>query len=232
MALMSPRLRAEGFVHGFTTRPGDPPALGPTLFQASQVHGSGVLEVRPGDHPQALRGLEADALVARSPGHAVGVRVADCVPVLLADRETGHVAAVHAGWRGLLAGVLPAALGALAGGPRGALVASVGPHIGPCCFEVASEVATRLAEGSPPAVVWKRDGERPTVDLGALAEHQLRTHGVPLVERVNLCTRCHPALFFSYRRDGPLAGRMVGFVAVRAPTGPDHANARGWSRTP
>jgi YfiH family protein len=226
-------MRAEGFVHGFTLRPGDPPALAAELFQATQVHGAAVREVAPGERPEAVRSVEADALVARVPGQAVGVRVADCVPVLLADRESGHVAAVHAGWKGLVAGVLPAAVQALAGSARGALVASIGPHLGPCCFEVESEVAARISEGAPREVQWPRAGARPTVDLGAVAEHQLRTHGVPWVERLTLCTRCHPSWFFSYRRDGPALGRMVGFVSVRGEdaTGTGDANFRGRCRT-
>src|SRR5262249_53606317 len=111
---------------------------GASLHLARQVHGAEVVEAPgpPRATPEADP-AEADALVARAPRHAGGVATADCLPILLAS-EDGACAAVHAGWRGLLAGVIEAALARL-DGP--AIEAAIGPAIGPCCFEVGSDVA-------------------------------------------------------------------------------------------
>jgi YfiH family protein len=124
------------------------------IVQVKQVHGGDVIEAA------GSTGREADGLVARAapgPGGpadpagfarraAVGMRVADCVPVLLADEATGDVAAVHAGWRGVTRGVVPAGVARLVGrGDPRRLVAAIGPCIGPCCFEVGADVAATIA---------------------------------------------------------------------------------------
>ena len=118
------------------------------LYVARQVHGAAVARVRAGDDPAAIARIEADALITDDPGVALGVFVADCIPALIVDPRTGAVAAAHAGWRGTVAGVLPAAVRALVrrfGARPGDLRVALGPAIGPCCFEVGAEVVAAFA---------------------------------------------------------------------------------------
>lgn len=188
-----------------------------SLHQTHQVHGGAVWTHRGDADPRLTRAVEADALVAHSPSVAVAVRVADCVPVLLGDSRTGAVAAVHAGWRGVVKGVVAHALDAL--GPRAHedVVAAVGPSIGPCCFEVGDDVAAEIAASVAVPVVIPRPGARPRVDLWRAVEGQLRALGVSQVDLTRRCTACAPEGFFSFRRDGARSGRMVGVIVARSP---------------
>ncbi len=251
--LTSAKLASAGFAHGFSTRLGgvserpydaldfalrrDPErlrenqrrlaaALGieaRAIHQVTQVHGS-TLVVADGD-PAGMLGRHADALVAEpGSGHAVAVRIADCVPVLLADRRTGRVAAVHAGWRGVEARVLDVAVRSLASEEKGdgsTLIGAIGPCIGPCCFEVGVDVAERIAAASAPSVVVRRDGDKAHVDLRLAAREQLRAAGlvdeaiddVPSRSR-DACTRCDADRYYSYRRDGDASGRLIAVIAA------------------
>ena len=201
------------------------------LFQASQVHGARVL-VAGGDR-RAMRKEEADALVAfASPPSSdptgapltVGVRVADCTPVLVADRETGAVAAIHAGWRGVVAHVVAAGVNAMRARRASAssrLVAAIGPSIGACCFEVGDDVAASIAGACGDASVIVRGGhesQKPHVDMRRAVRAQLRALGLDdaHVEDVPGCTKCDAARFFSYRRDGVRSGRHIAVIAARA----------------
>lgn len=243
--LRAPALTARGFAHGFTTRVGgvsdgpfaslnlggavgDDPALVrenhrrlarslgyERLHQTHQVHGGAVHVPAPDAAPADTFRVEADALVATAPGMAVAIRVADCVPVLLADPATGRVAAAHAGWRGVVTGVVGAALDALDPSDPGAVIAAIGPSIGPCCFEVGEEVAAEIAARTAPDVVLPRTGEKPRVDLWRAVEGQLRARGVTAVTTLGRCTVCEPGAFFSFRRDGARSGRMVGVIVAR-----------------
>ncbi len=189
------------------------------LYQTSQVHGSAVFEANPDDDRDAVVKVEADALVASDPRIAVGVRVADCVPILLFDEASGHVAAVHAGWRGVASGVIGAAAATLVRGvavPK--LVAAIGPCIGPCCFEVGDEVVSAILEASPgddAIVVGGHD--KPHLDLRLAVRVQLRALGLDdaHIEDVAGCTRCDSTRFFSYRRDGARSGRLLAAIAPR-----------------
>ncbi len=135
-------LRSAGFSHGFSTRDVGLDELALLLRLkdaprfATQAHGTRTVVVE--NHATNLG--EADALVATKPNIAVGVRTADCVPILLADSKSGAVAAVHAGWRGLVDGVIESALGT-----KDFDLAAIGPCIGACCFEIGEEVAAKLA---------------------------------------------------------------------------------------
>lgn len=188
---------------------------GDALYAVSQVHGADVRAVQRSDDPAALRAVEADGLVAGERGVAVSVRTADCLPVLLADPTTGRVAALHAGWRGVVRGIVPAGVAAL--GPAPGVLAAVGPGIGPCCFEVGPDVAETIAASAPGAavVVAGRDGARPRVDLRAAVRAQLRAAGVERVDDVAACTMCDAERFFSFRRDGKRSGRMLAAIAAR-----------------
>jgi polyphenol oxidase len=225
----------EGYRHGFTTRAGGvslPPfdsldlslrrdadalvenqrrvarAVGfevGTLRQVTQVHGARIV-----DAAEAHESVEADAIVAEpGSGLAVMVRVADCVPILIADRKTGRVAAVHAGWRGLASGIVTAAVDRLGGGAD--LVAAIGPCIGPCCFEVGDDVADAIGRG---ARVGPARAGKSFVDLRAAVRADLVARGVA-AEDVGGCTRCDRERFYSYRRDADSSGRLGGVIVAR-----------------
>lgn len=189
-----------------------------SLYQTSQVHGAAVREVSSRDVREALLLENADALVARDPRCAVGVRVADCVPLLVLDEASGAVAAIHAGWRGVVAGVVRAGVSAAAQNGR-TIVAAIGPCIGACCFEVGSEVAREIsaAAGGDEDVVRAVGAEKPRVDLRRAVRLQLRALGVndARIEDVPGCTRCDASRFFSFRRDGARSGRHLAAVAPR-----------------
>lgn len=192
------------------------------MHLARQVHGAAIVEVRAGDHPDQTGHQEADGVCTSVPGLALGVYVADCVPVLLADPRTGACAAVHAGWRGTVAGVLPAAVRALGrlGSRPADLRVALGPSIGPCCFEVGPEVATQFAAW--PEVIAERPGQKPHIDLRRALRLQLHAAGLEDagIDDLGLCTMCDPAgRFYSYRRDGARTGQHVGFIG-RLPTDP------------
>lgn len=214
MSLVHPLLTACGVRHAFGTRGAPEP---PGLRRPRQVHGDRVTDAAACAREPAP---EADAVVSRLADVPVGVVTADCVPLLLAARDGRAVAAIHAGWRGLAAGVIAAGVRALASGPEaGGCVAAVGPHAGPCCYEVDAPVLDALrASGAPglgEAVRTARPGHW-WLDLGALAEAQLRAAGVGEVGRVTPgCTVCDTERFESHRRDGPRAGRLVHWVAAR-----------------
>lgn len=193
------------------------------LFQTSQVHGATVRVVAPNDDREAVLHEEADALVAdRGDGdHAIGIRVADCVPVLVHDSASGAVAAIHAGWRGVVGGVVPAAVAHLAiraRSPKG-LVAAIGPCIGPCCFEVGEEVVEQLEMAAPEPGVVLRDRPRPHADLRLAVRAQLRSLGLEdaAIEDVDGCTKCDATRFFSHRRDGARSGRLIAAIAATPP---------------
>lgn len=129
-----------------------------------------------------------DALWTDEPALPLLALTADCVPVaIVASGETPGLAVVHAGWRGLAAGVVEAAAGVLPPGPK---AAAVGPSIGPCCYEVGEEVSARFDSDLTRGRM---------LDLWAAAERSLRRAGVGSVERLDLCTRCHHDRFFSHR---------------------------------
>jgi len=180
----------------------DPAA--PQVAWAKQIHSAQVLSAEvPG-----LQG-EGDALTAGSTDLALCIVTADCVPVLLAGPE--GLAAVHAGWRGLVAGVIPATLAAQ---PRlEDWTAWVGPAIGACCYEVGPEVAEQVAAASDPSIVQSRGpGQKPHLDLHAAVRHQLAAAGVGEVVCVPGCTRCDAEKLWSYRREGARAGRNHAFI--------------------
>ncbi len=171
-----------------------------------QVHGATVLAGRAGACG------EGDALVTSEPGLALVVVTADCVPILIAADH--RVAAIHAGWRGLVGGVIPAAVARFE--EPGRATAWIGPAIGPCCYEVGEEVALPVVERSSPAVRSQGPRGRPHLDLALAAEIALGRSGVGEIRRINVCTACHPSTLESYRREGSAAGRNLSLVWLRS----------------
>jgi hypothetical protein len=180
------------------------------LALAEQVHGTAVVRADPALVP------EADALWTDTPGGWIGIRTADCVPVLLCSEDGARVAAVHSGWRGTVARIAEAAVAALAreGTPPGTLRAAIGPAIGPCCYEVGEDLAVRFAELFGPEVV-RRGGPAPRLDLRLAVRRTLVTAGVPEahIEDVPGCNSCDAGRFFSHRRDRGGTGRHLAFIA-------------------
>ena len=187
------------------------------LFEQRQVHGATVREVASTDAQAALADLEGDALIARSEGLAVAARTADCVPVLLAHPPSGHVAAVHAGWRGAVAGVVLEAARRLSHDPV-ELVAAIGPHIRLDAFEISDDVAQQLEQAAGGRDVVRRGDGKPHGDLSALVSVQLRSAGLSsdAIDDVGGCTFSEPARFFSPRREAGNTGRHLSAIVARS----------------
>ena len=220
-ALTHPLLAERDVRHGFGVRGGGAPS---DLWRPRQVHGSRlvVAEGEPWSEPPP-----ADAVATAQPGRAVGVATADCVPLLLASARGEWVVAVHAGWRGLAGGVVETAAAFLrARRPEGGWVAVLGPHVGPCCYEIDEPVVAALRPRFGGDV---DDALRPTrpahwrLDLGRLVRRALSRAGFDPA-RVgaipDACTACDGERFHSHRRDGPRAGRLVHFVVAGSVVGP------------
>lgn len=213
-------LEALGVEHGFGTRQGREPA---GLQRVRQVHGAGVVSIDAAE-AGTERLAEGDALVCGLPAVAVGVATADCVPILIASDDGRVVAAVHAGWRGLARGVIPATLRCLRERevtPDRA-VAVVGPYVHACCYEVDTPVVEALrARFAEPVLAGALRASRPGhwhLELGTLARGALREAGCR-EERVGsfpeACTACDAVRFHSHRRDGPACGRLIHYVAAK-----------------
>jgi YfiH family protein len=191
-------------VHGFGTRLARVPALFANLATLRQIHSTACVAAagRGG-----VLGV-GDALLENTPGSVVAIKTADCLPILLVDERRRAVAAVHAGWRGTVAGMAQRAveaMGAQFGSLAGDLHAAIGPGIGKCCYEVGPEVAAQFGQQG-----------RAHVDLAAANRRQLMDAGVT-PERIyasNLCTMCRGEEFHSFRRDKEAAGRLYSFAGI------------------
>lgn len=222
--ILRPALAADArLVAGFTTRDFSPAdeslgaarrrlaeEVGMPLASVGQVHGADVAVVREPGHTNAHDGLVTD-----TPGLLLSVVAADCALVLLADAEAGVVGACHSGWRGTVAGIVGETVLAMAA--LGAEPERTEAYLGPCisaeAFEVGEEVA---AQFDPAVVVRNPDWPRPHVDLRAELGRQLAAAGVERVEVAGACTVGQNDRFYSYRMEGRAAGRMLGFVGLRA----------------
>lgn len=174
---------------------------------AEQVHGARVAVADPaGMHDAAP--TPADGQVTGAPGVACAIRVADCLPVALTAPQA--VGVLHAGWRGLAAGIIGSGVAALRGLGAGEIRAAIGPGARVCCYQAGEEVHAALAAAGPSA----RDGDR--ADLPAVARAMLKDAGVAVVHDSAVCTICAPdGLFWSHRRLGEQAGRQ-GAIAWRS----------------
>ena len=209
------------------------------VVTSNQVHGREVAMSRRGS-PRAPARQDADVLISDDPETAIAVRVADCVPLLLADARTGAVAAVHAGWRGTAAGAATAAVHALArefGARPEDLVAAIGPSIGACCYEVGTELVDAFAAAGHPRHLidrWfvsppeRRGSFRPALsgvegpglrlDLTTANRDLLVLAGVPeaQIHACGVCTAMHIEILTSFRAEKDQAGRMAGVIRARS----------------
>jgi polyphenol oxidase len=195
------------------------------MFRVSQVHGIQIVRVRRGDDGRVVAAQQADGLCSDEPGLGLSIHVADCTPILLACPRTGACAALHAGWRGTLAGMARAGVETMMaqfGCRPSELRAALGPCIGGCCLEVGPEVVEGFLAANPAArengtVV--RGRRREHIDLRRAQRIELEAAGV-LAQHIDVadhCTHCDPeGRFFSFRRAGRATGQMVGFIARRA----------------
>lgn len=203
------------------------------------------------DASQSSRLCSGDALIAGDPGMLLGIRVADCVPILMVDRERRVVAAVHAGWRGTLSRIVEKAAGEMCrmfGSEPRHLLAAIGPSIRKCCYEVGPEVEdafcgtfptgetffhkvaaspeemrmalryqTLFRLQAPPGHGMEDSLSKVHLDLVAAIRYQLESAGVPAsqIYVADYCTACRTDLFYSYRKEGSLAGRMWAVIGMK-----------------
>lgn len=194
------------------------------LLLVRQVHRDQVAVARR-DTAHTWERPEADLIVSDDPESAIGVRVADCAPILMADTRRGAVGAVHAGWRGTVLSAARAGLDSLRlefGTDPGDVVAAIGPCLGVCCGEVGEEVVAAFRDaghGDADIARWFMPGPagRPHLDLPGANRDQLVAAGVrpEHVHVSGLCTRTHAPLLHSYRADRDRAGRMLGAIRAR-----------------
>jgi len=183
--------------------------------QAIQVHQTDLLWCNGKGH---MHQQHADILMSNQVNSAIAVRVADCLPILLADPETGMIAAVHAGWRGTAAGIIKYAIQTMLehGVKQKNLLVALGPCIGPCCFAIDNKTAAALKESTGDAKNCIVHTSKIHADLLEINRLQLIESGIAGVhiEAIRACTACDPGRFFSFRRDGKRTGRHLAVVAT------------------
>jgi YfiH family protein len=217
------------------------------LILLRQIHSDIIRVVGPNGLPQGEGAPQGDALMTRERGMLLGVQTADCVPILLADKQNRAVAAIHSGWRGTAKRIAEKTLGRMQmefGTRPEDVVASIGPGIGPCCYEVGHEVIKEFAAQFPDAREWfegpfdtLENGDAdpnwlpwltmrppghappaPTAKLDLIAANTaiLSAAGIPQkqISSANLCTACRPDLFFSYRKERK-TGRMIAAIGIK-----------------
>jgi purine-nucleoside/S-methyl-5'-thioadenosine phosphorylase / adenosine deaminase len=200
--------------HGFPTSRALAVPLPITTLR--QIHSDQVVDAKAVHD----RTAEGDALVTHQVGQRIGVRTADCVPILLVDANTRAVAAVPAGWRGTLAGIASKAVLRLCaefGTDPADVHVAIGPAIGACCYEVGVEVAERFSDIFAGSVPLRSPNGRPLLDLIEANRRTLIAASVPehQVYSSGLCTYCCRNDFFSYRRDPANPGRMTSYIGRR-----------------
>lgn len=233
--------RVAGVVHAFSTRRGERPdlTLGPhsspnpmvqinrvrflaaigapgwPIMKLKQIHSGTVADID--DTSAANDAVEADAAITNLNGVILAVQTADCVPILVSDIHGSAVAAIHAGWRGTAARIAETTILRMREKfsiDEKDLTASIGPHIGVCCYEVGNDVVATMAN---PAVFESRpEWSKPHLNLAAANRQQLLEAGLPgeNIEISTLCTRCRADLFHSYRRDGKTMGHMLSAIGI------------------
>lgn len=215
-----------GLIHGFSRRL--PKSLSAASIGASlgvpdcplhtltQVHGNAIVDIGGGE---ATPGLEADGMLTTEQDVLLGIKTADCVPILLVAPHKRSVGALHAGWRGTQKAIALRAVEIYAEQWAVAptqLWVTLGPSIGGCCYQVGHEIGeslfARWGDGQP--ATWNRQGDKGYLDLRAINRMQFIQAGVPQtqIHNVGPCTFCHPDEFTSYRREGAQAGRQLSVI--------------------
>jgi len=194
-----------------------------SLITCRQVHGNRchVVGRRDLDNPEATALIEADALLTAEPGILLGILTADCLPLIMIDKNARALAVVHAGWRGLEQGVAVAALAEFERSfavPMADISVYAGPAIGACCFTVGGEVIERfqrLPELQGVSGWYREDDSGIRLDLLAVQKSQLLAAGLAPKNfyAVDICTSCHE-FCFSYRRDRAITGRQLAFAGI------------------
>ena len=220
---------APGVVHAFGTKSAweaslhtDRPPL--QVVRVQQVHGVEALllhrRMTDSEVREAASTKGFDAIITDRPRTCVTVHTADCVPILLMGSDCGVIAAVHAGWRGTVGGIAGKVLRLMQdvfGCKLGSVRAAIGPSIGPCCYEVDEPVWAPLKRAFPYwSEVFEETGHgRGQLNLRRLNRLALEDAGMDTcrITEVNLCTACHPELFYSYRRDGTGTSHMTSGIA-------------------
>ncbi len=193
------------------------------LFVMRQVHGDDVTVIRDFPEPADSRArIEVDAAVTTLPGLVLSVLTADCLPILMVDTKRRVIAAVHAGWRGTVLGIAQKTVRTMAeafGSSPPDIAAALGPAIGPCCYEVGQDVVESASRAFPFGGEFFETRERgkAMMDLAGLNRRLLMEAGVgpDRIHSIDLCTRCHAELFYSYRRDGAETGRMLAGIMLK-----------------
>ena len=195
----------------------------PAIVALKQIHSTRVVVIHAHRGLGALEQTEGDALVTNQPETLVVVRTADCVPVLLVEKAKGVVGAIHAGWRGAVAGIVAETIRTCVdefGSKPEHMHLAIGPSIGPCCYEVDEQVINPLRSRYPewPGVLQETNEGKGVLDLKQLIYHQIRANGVPdsQIGQVNHCTYCRGDLFYSYRREGQVKGTMCSGIILPA----------------
>lgn len=193
---------------------------GREVIEVYQIHGPVVHTVRPGQpaHPTP-HDTRADAIVTDDPSRVLVIRTADCAPVLLASADGRIVAAVHAGWRGVLAGIVPNTVAAMRELGATDIAASIGPCIGPDAFEVGPEVAADFRRVFGPTTPHIRPSpthaDKFHADIPGAIRQQLTQAAVARTDDLKMCTVANSDLFYSHRRDNRVTGRMAALIACQ-----------------
>ena len=195
----------------------------PFIAALKQIHSTRVVVLKTPMGLGSLEQTEGDALVTNQPQTLIVVRTADCVPVLFIEKSTGVVGAIHAGWRGAVAGIVSETIRACVeefGAKAEQMHMAIGPSIGPCCYEVDEPVIEPLRARYPawPEVLHETTEGKGVLDLKQLIHHQIRASGIPecQIGRLDHCTHCRADLFYSYRREGQVIGTMYSGIMLPA----------------
>jgi len=190
------------------------------VFTIEQVHGNNVVVIGDKSDIDGNKRPQGDAIVTSKKNLAIGILTADCVPVLFYDKVTGTIAAAHAGWRGFVSGVLGKTLEVMRrafGAETADIIAAIGPHIGPCCYEVSEDLLARFQKkdmGGQP--YFRKEAGGLYLDLGRAVFDELLRRGLSgnHISLPGPCTACDREGFYSYRRDGA-TGRQLSLIFRR-----------------
>jgi YfiH family protein len=190
------------------------------LIKLKQIHSNIVHDIDFNTEQESV--LEGDALVSSLRGICIGVYTADCIPILLYDTEHGVVAAVHAGWRGILNGIISETLTNMRLNHNcypADIVSVIGPGIGKCCFEVDGDVAVKFIEKyqETDSFIYPCNSKY-ILDLQQINKNMLIKEGIENIEVIDICTKCD-SNYYSYRREGNGVGSQLSFIGLRIRSG-------------